>query len=117
MTSHSDLFDAAVLTGVNHNTSVINKNSLVRSFVPRVAPLRNTDRFGEFDTIAMAGKNDYAICDGECEGVYDEAARQVFKNAKPCMPYLHPHSSHNLNFHHNAIGAFNVMTDFLDAHL
>ncbi|KAI1353409.1 alpha/beta-hydrolase [Xylaria sp. FL0043] len=175
MASHPHLFDAAVLTGVNYNTRVINTNGLVRSFVPRVASLQNTDRFGEFDTgyltwvdgianintyfkypyydrdvalaleeiknpftfpefetlidgdldasnftgpvLAMASKNDYVICDGECEGIYDEAARQVFKNAKPCMPYLHPHSSHNLNFHHNATGAFNVMTDFLDAHL
>ncbi|KAI1283002.1 hypothetical protein F5Y07DRAFT_351583 [Xylaria sp. FL0933] len=45
-----DLFDAAVLAGVNYNTSVINTNGLVRSFVPRVASLQNTDRFGEFDT-------------------------------------------------------------------
>ncbi|KAI0431538.1 alpha/beta-hydrolase [Xylaria sp. FL1042] len=155
MASHPELFDAAVLTGVNYNTSI--------------ASLQNTDRFSEYDTgyltwvdaianintyfkypyydvdvalsleemknpftflefetpvdgdldasnftgpvLAMAGKNDYVICDGECKGIFDEAAREVFKNAKRCMPYLHPHSNHNLNFHHNATGAFNIMTD------
>ncbi|KAI3324486.1 alpha/beta-hydrolase [Xylariaceae sp. AK1471] len=175
MVAHPGLFDAAILTGVNYNTSVINTNGLVRSFVPRVASLQSAQKFGELDTgyltwvdgisnintyfkypyydvdvalwleenknpfaftefetlidgdldasnftgpvLAMAGKNDYVICDGECEGIYEEPARTVFKNAKPFLPYLHPHSSHNLNFHHNATGAFKVMTDFLDANL
>ncbi len=65
----------------------------------------------------MAGKNGYVICDGECEGISEGAARAVFKNAKPFVPYVHPHSSRNLNFHHNVTAAFNVMTDFLDANL
>ncbi|KAI0860104.1 alpha/beta-hydrolase [Xylaria cubensis] len=176
MAAHPSLFDAAILTGVNYNTSVINTNGLVRSFVPRVASLQNSHKFGMLDTgyvtwadgianintyfkypyydvdlallieeiknpftitefetlidgdldaskftgpvLAMAGKNDYVICDGECEGIYyEDAVRAVFKNAKPVLPYLHPHSSHNINFHHNATAAFGMMTDFLDAHL
>ncbi|TRX94943.1 hypothetical protein FHL15_004028 [Xylaria flabelliformis] len=175
MAAHPSLFDAAILTGIGYNTSVINTNGLVRSFVPRVASLQNSHKFGrldpgyvtwadgianintyfkypyydvdlallieeiknpftitEFETLidgdldasnftgpvlAMAGKSDYVICDGECEGIYEDAVRAVFKNAKPVLPYLHPHSSHNINFHHNATAAFGMMTDFLDAHL
>ncbi|KAI0909781.1 hypothetical protein F4823DRAFT_562590 [Ustulina deusta] len=163
MASHPRLFDAAILTGINYNTSVINTNGIVRFSAPRVESLQNTPKFGEFDTgyltwhlyynvdvarllewiknpftfpkietlidddlgasdftgpmLAMAGKNGYVICDGECEGISEGAARAVFKNAKPFVPYVHPHSSHNLNFHHNATAAFNVMTDFLDANL
>ncbi|KAI8955532.1 alpha/beta-hydrolase [Xylaria longipes] len=139
MAAHPGLFDAAVLTGINYNTSVINTNSLVRSFVPRVASLQNTHKFGGLDTgyvtwvdgianintyfkylyydvdlvlsieeiknpvrfyrietiidgdldasnftgpvLAMAGKNDHVVCDGECEGIFEGATRAVFKNA------------------------------------
>ncbi|KAH9893043.1 alpha/beta-hydrolase [Xylariomycetidae sp. FL2044] len=67
--------------------------------------------------LAIAGKQDYIICDGECEGIFEEPARTVFKNAKTFVPYLHPDSSHNMNFHFNATGEFGVITDFLDANL
>ncbi|KAI0452348.1 hypothetical protein F5B21DRAFT_506366 [Xylaria acuta] len=161
MAAHPGLFGAAVLTGVNYNTSVINTYRLVWSFVPRVASLQNAHKFSELDTgyifqvsvlrcglgplireitnpftftefetlidgdldassftgPAMAGKNDYVVCDGECEGIFDVAARAVFKNAKPVLPYLHPHSRHNINFHRNAGAALSVIADFLGVHL
>lgn len=41
--------DAAVLTGINYNTTGINANGLVRSFVPRVASLQNPRLFGTLD--------------------------------------------------------------------
>ncbi|KAI1752206.1 alpha/beta-hydrolase [Xylaria castorea] len=50
MAAHPGLFDAAILAGVNSNTSVINTNGLVRSFVPRVASLQNAHKFGGLDT-------------------------------------------------------------------
>ncbi len=50
MASHPRLFDAAILTGINYNTSVINTNGIVRFSAPRVESLQNTPKFGEFDT-------------------------------------------------------------------
>ncbi|KAH7254760.1 hypothetical protein MRS44_016576 [Fusarium solani] len=167
-----DIADAAILTAINYNTTGLNANGLVRSFVPRVASLQNPRRFGlldpgyltwvdsvaqintyfkypyydlptasyceeykqafgigEFLTItdgdfdasrftgaalAITGKTDYIICDGECEGIFEEPARTIWKNAK-FQPYLHPHASHNFNFHHNATGAYKVITGFLES--
>ncbi|KAI8654088.1 hypothetical protein LRP88_01875 [Fusarium phalaenopsidis] len=167
-----DIADAAILTAINYNTTGLNANGLVRSFVPRVASLQNPRRFGlldpgyltwvdsvaqintyfkypyydlptasyceeykqafgigEFLTItdgdfdasrftgaalAITGKTDYIICDGECEGIFEEPARAIWKNAK-FQPYLHPHASHNFNFHHNATGAYKVITNFLES--
>ncbi|RSM19446.1 hypothetical protein CDV31_001606 [Fusarium ambrosium] len=167
-----DIADAAILTAINYNTTGLNANGLVRSFVPRVASLQNARRFGlldpgyltwvdsvaqintyfkypyydlptasyceeykqafgigEFLTItdgdfdasrftgaalAITGKTDYIICDGECEGIFEEPARTIWKNAK-FQPYLHPHASHNFNFHHNATEAYKVITNFLES--
>ena len=63
----------------------------------------------------ITGKTDYIICDGECEGIFDEPARTIWRNAQ-FEGYLHPHSSHNFNFHQNATGAYGVVTRFLESH-
>ncbi|KAM0430078.1 hypothetical protein ACHAPT_006084 [Fusarium lateritium] len=137
--------DAAILTAINYNTTGLNANGLVRSFVPRVAyfkypyydiptasyceEYKQAFGIGEFLTItdgdfdasgftgaalAITGKTDYIICDGECEGIFEEPARTIWKNAK-FEPYLHPHASHNFNFHHNATAAYKVITNFLES--
>ncbi|KAK7430696.1 hypothetical protein QQZ08_002740 [Neonectria magnoliae] len=151
--------DAAVLTAINYNTTGLNSNGLVRSFVPRVASLQNPRRFGTLDpgyfkypfydtatasyceenkqvfaigeiltltdgdfdasgftgaALAITGKNDYIICDGECEGIFDEPTRTIWSNAK-FTPHLHPKASHNFNFHRSATGAYEVITRFLDS--
>jgi hypothetical protein len=62
---------------------------------------------------AITGTTDYIVCDGYCPGIFEEPARTYYKNAR-FTPYLHPGSSHHLNFHKNATGAFQVITDFLD---
>ncbi|KAK5117500.1 hypothetical protein LTR85_008885 [Meristemomyces frigidus] len=67
--------------------------------------------------LAITGENDYIVCDGYCPGIFEEPARTYYRNAKTFVPYIHPNSSHNLNFHHNATGAYKVITDFLDANL
>lgn len=41
--------DAAILTAINYNTTGLNANGLVRSFVPRIASLQNPRRFGLAD--------------------------------------------------------------------
>ncbi|KAF5688791.1 alpha beta-hydrolase [Fusarium circinatum] len=164
--------DAAILTAINYNTTGLNANSLVRSFVPRVASLQNPRRFGTLDpgyltwvdaiaqintyfkypyydvptasyceeykqsfaigefltltdgnfdasgftgaALAITGETDYIICDGDCRGIFEEPARTIWKNAK-FEAYLHPHASHNFNFHHNATKAYGVITNFLES--
>lgn len=44
-----DIADAAILNAINYNTTGLNANGLVRSFVPRVASLQNPRRFGLLD--------------------------------------------------------------------
>ncbi|KAF1999787.1 alpha/beta-hydrolase, partial [Amniculicola lignicola CBS 123094] len=174
--SAPDIADAVVLTAIGLNTTGVNVNGLVRSFVPRIANLQNRkfagwdngyltwsdkfvqlntyfkkpfyDRetadfaesekqpfgFAEFFTIplgnggnwdaskftgpalAITGKQDYIVCDGECgvDNLFEQPARTFYKNAKPFIPYLHPNASHNINFHHNATGAYTVITNFLN---
>ncbi|KIL84045.1 hypothetical protein FAVG1_12741 [Fusarium avenaceum] len=164
--------DAAILTAINYNTTGLNVNGLIRSFVPRIASLQNPRRFGSLDTgyltwvdtlvqintyfkypyydipttsyceeyknpfaigefltiadgnfdasgftgaaLAITGETDYIICDGECHGIFEEPARTIWKNAK-FEPYLHPHASHNINYHHNATKAYGVITNFLNS--
>jgi hypothetical protein len=62
---------------------------------------------------AITGENDYIVCDGFCPGIFEEPARQYYRNSKNFVPYVHPNSSHHINFHRNATGAFKVITDFL----
>jgi pimeloyl-ACP methyl ester carboxylesterase len=172
-----DLADAVVLTAVGFNSTGINVNGLVRSFVPRIASLQNekfnawdtgyltwVDKFAQLNTyfkfpfyddatinfveenkqpfawtefftitmgnggnfdnsgfegaaLAITGADDYIVCDGTCDGIFDEPATTLYKNAKTFVPYLHPSASHNFNFHYNATGAYKVITDFLDASL
>jgi hypothetical protein len=44
-----EIADAAILTAINYNTTGINANGLVRSFVPRIASLQRPARFGMLD--------------------------------------------------------------------
>jgi len=67
--------------------------------------------------LTITGKQDYIVCNGECEGIFDEPASTFHRNDQPFIPYLHPNASHNFNFHHNATGAYKVITDFLGEHL
>lgn len=48
--SKPDIADAVILTGIGLNTSAVNTNGLVRSFVPRIAAQQDPLRFGELDT-------------------------------------------------------------------
>lgn len=49
MAENPSLFDAAILTAINYNTTGLNLNGLVRSYVPRIASLQNPSRFGVLD--------------------------------------------------------------------
>ena len=47
--SKPDIADAVVLTGIGLNSSGLNPNGLVRSFVPRIASQQDRVRFGSLD--------------------------------------------------------------------
>ena len=47
--SKPSIADAAILTAIGLNTSAVNSNGLVRSFVPRIASQQNPLRFGALD--------------------------------------------------------------------
>ncbi|KAH8660110.1 Alpha/Beta hydrolase protein [Xylariales sp. PMI_506] len=48
--AYPELFDGAVLTGINYNLTAVNGNGLFRSFVPRIAALQDPQRFGTLDS-------------------------------------------------------------------
>lgn len=48
--SKPSIADAAILTAIGLNTTGVNANGLVRSFVPRIAAQQNGLRFGDLDT-------------------------------------------------------------------
>ena len=62
----------------------------------------------------ITGEKDYIVCDGTCNGIFEEPARTLYKNAKLQLS-LHPGASHHINFHKNATGAYGVITGFLEA--
>ena len=62
----------------------------------------------------ITGELDYIVCDGQCNGIWDEPAKTFYKNAKPLQQHLVKGASHHINFHTNAQESFSVITDFLD---
>ncbi len=49
VTANSSIADAVVLTAIGLNTTGVNGNGLVRSFVPRIAAQQDGLRFGDLD--------------------------------------------------------------------
>jgi hypothetical protein len=56
-----DIADAIVLTGIGLNTTGVNGNGLLRSFVPRIAADQNKQRFGELDSGYFSWADIYAM--------------------------------------------------------
>lgn len=102
----------------------VEKYKSIFSIAEFLTILAGKDNNGDLDAsgftgpaLAITGRNDYIVCDGSCDGIFDEPASTFYRNAQPFVPYLHPDSSHNFNFHKNATGAYQVITDFLGEHL
>lgn len=83
----------------------------VGEFLTLLAGPQDASRFTGA-ALHLTGDRDYIFCDGFCEGIFHEPARTIYNNAKLQLS-LHPGASHNINFHHNATGAYRVITDFL----
>ncbi|KAK7914084.1 hypothetical protein PG985_011787 [Apiospora marii] len=62
--------------------------------------------------LLLTGEYDFN-CAGNCNGILEHPAREIFSKAKPFQAAVHPKSGHGINFNPNATGAFGVMTDFL----
>ena len=72
---------------------------------------QNVDKY-HGPALLMSGEVDYIFCDGFCPGIFEEPAKTIYKNAKLQLA-IHPGTSHNINLHKNATGAYEVVTDFL----
>ncbi|KAK8122805.1 hypothetical protein PG984_011475 [Apiospora sp. TS-2023a] len=62
--------------------------------------------------LLLTGEYDFN-CAGNCNGILEHPAREIFHKAKAFQAAVHPKSGHGINFNPNATGAFGVMTDFL----
>lgn len=68
---------------------------------------------GQFFT----GELDNFVCNGDCRGVYDEAAtKALFPNARDPQPYLQPGTGHAPGLSMNATAGYEVMLQYLDSH-
>ncbi|KAK8016855.1 hypothetical protein PG993_015044 [Apiospora rasikravindrae] len=61
----------------------------------------------------LTGEIDLGNCAGNCNGLLEHPAREIFRKAEPFKTAVHPRAGHGINFNPNATGAFGVMTDFL----
>ncbi|KAK8072846.1 hypothetical protein PG996_006194 [Apiospora saccharicola] len=62
--------------------------------------------------LLLTGEYDFN-CAGNCNGILEHPAREIFRKSKAFQAAVHPKSGHGINFNPNATGAFGVMTDFL----
>ncbi|MCJ1446737.1 MAG: hypothetical protein MMC23_007243 [Stictis urceolatum] len=80
-------------------------------FLTLLSGPQNVDKY-HGPALLMSGEVDYIFCDGFCPGIFEEPAKTIYKNAKLQLA-IHPGTSHNINLHKNATGAYEVVMDFL----
>jgi hypothetical protein len=61
----------------------------------------------------LTGEFDGGNCGGNCNGVLEHPAREIFGNARAFEAVVHPGSGHGINFNFNATGAYGAMIEFL----
>ncbi|KAF4637400.1 hypothetical protein G7Y89_g690 [Cudoniella acicularis] len=64
-------------------------------------------------TMIIAGQFDFIFCNGQCDGVLQHPAQEIFANAREFKAVSYPGAGHGLNLAANATGAFQIITDFL----
>ncbi|KAF2462352.1 hypothetical protein BDY21DRAFT_12345 [Lineolata rhizophorae] len=83
----------------------------VTEFLTLLSAPRDTSDY-EGPVLAITGDTDYIFCDGYCYSIFDEPAETLYRNSANFSRVLHPGASYNINFHHNATGAYTVITGF-----
>ncbi|KAK3389526.1 Alpha/Beta hydrolase protein [Podospora didyma] len=70
-----------------------------------------------FQGVAMiiSGKFDLIFCKSDCDDVLETPGARVFGHANAFKAISYPGAGHGINFHLNATGAFQDITDFLSA--
>jgi hypothetical protein len=61
----------------------------------------------------LNGEFDLGNCAGNCNGILEHLAAEVFSNSKSLEVAVHPGAGHAINFNYNATGAYGVIMDFL----
>ncbi|KAK3067862.1 hypothetical protein LTR53_014994 [Teratosphaeriaceae sp. CCFEE 6253] len=64
--------------------------------------------------MVIAGQSDFIFCTGQCDGLIEHPAAEIFSNASSFRAVSYPHAGHALNFASNAAGAFREIFDFLE---
>ncbi|MCJ1409871.1 hypothetical protein MMC19_003955 [Ptychographa xylographoides] len=60
----------------------------------------------------ITGKYDFIFCTGNCDGVIEHPAAEIFAQAKTFEAISYPKAGHHSNFAFNAQGAYGNITDF-----
>lgn len=63
--------------------------------------------------MVLTGEFDLGNCAGNCNGVLEHPAREIFGHARAFEAAVHPGSGHGINFNFNATGAYGAMLGFL----
>ncbi|TVY78492.1 hypothetical protein LSUE1_G004850 [Lachnellula suecica] len=63
--------------------------------------------------LVISGEFDFAVCGGNCNGVFQHPAAEIFASAKTFEAVVHPGVGHGINFSFNATGAYSVVMDFV----
>lgn len=63
------------------------------------------------------GEDDFPVCDGDCNNVYDvEDISRLYPAAKDVSVYLQPGTGHGLTLSTNATAGYEVMFSYLDSY-
>jgi hypothetical protein len=63
--------------------------------------------------MVITGEFDLGNCAGNCNGILQHPAEEIFKTASAFEAVVHPGAGHGINFNFNATGAYSVMMDFV----
>jgi len=61
----------------------------------------------------LTGEFGLGNCAGNCNGILEYPAVDIFKNASALEAVVHPESGHGINFNLNATGAYGAILDFV----
>ncbi|KAH7319039.1 Alpha/Beta hydrolase protein [Rhexocercosporidium sp. MPI-PUGE-AT-0058] len=103
-------YDVDIAKYANRNRQPFGINEATSGGLVDVAPLNFTG-----PAMVIAGQFDLIFCTGQCDDVIEHPAKEIFRKAKAFKAISYPGAGHGLNFALNATGAFDLITDFLNA--
>ncbi|KAK3943290.1 hypothetical protein QBC46DRAFT_421654 [Diplogelasinospora grovesii] len=69
-------------------------------------------------TLLLSGEYDFIWCMSDCDGILDDdATADIFPDATPFQGTSYAGAGHAINYHLNALGAFNIISNFLGNNL